>query len=433
MQGSRGRLCKCGSADVLVHSGTVVRVGVHGTIPHSVDLVDDPFEAPQARCAECGGSRRRTTTAGVHDRLGMTVDRPGSQLERLPMDEAVCGCGSTGASLVLYGDAYALVRDGKTAAGLLRPLADPSEGHRWGCALRPFGGCPRFGPTVASARADALRNAAAFLARLPDLTVGPEAMPRGVTDGWPARAGRVRSVKFADPPTGTTFIDEAWLERPRAVADAAAYVAAGLPPSVLRAVYPVHPAPSRSGTARRKCGGEFAGTWQGAGLAPLTAAAWFGAGVWPCCAKRYASAGFGPEDAQPWLAAGFPQPSEAGAWADAGFGPDGAKAWADAGVTEPASAGACRDAGLSPAKIVKWAWIWGGRQARSSRRASGPSPSARDISEILTWQAGGLHGRDARAWARAGFTARESVEHLPPGHPDRPDGHVLAAMAALHG
>lgn len=286
-------------------------------------------------------------------------------------------------------------------------------------------------PDVASARTEALANVQPFLSRLPELRLGPETVPPAPPerDVRPPRA-RDRPDPFPVPVPGMTFIEDAWLERPRGVDHAAEFVRAGLTPQHLRAVYPRHHVQTRSGSGRRACGDRFASTWLGAGLNPSEAASWLGTGLWPCCARRWSRAGVRPHEAAAWHTAGFERPEEAGQWADETFGPDEARAWADAGVASAPSARACRDAGLTPREVVKWAWLWGGRRARSPRPSRTPSPGAADLRQLGAWRAAGLSGKDAHLWSRAGFKPSEAAM-WPPGHPKRPDEVVLAAMAAI--
>jgi hypothetical protein len=433
-----GGVCGCGSERILVRSGTLVRVGLEGSFPRSVDIAPDLFERAEARCAGCGaagprGAARALTAAAAAAPPGRThgmsfADGDG----RLPMDEPLCACGSTAVFAVLYGDRISVVRGGEVVGEALSPAADHAGETRWECRFRPYGGCSAPGPAVTGARAAAAGNVPAFLRRLPDLRVGDEPVP-AVAWAWPDRPSRVRSdagpVPLPSVP-GMTFIDDAWLERPRGVADAADYVRAGVPPKHLRAVYPRHPLAPRGAGGTRTCGDRFASTWLGAGLRPHEAAAWLATGTWPCCARRWSSAGLRPDEALPWMDAGFQRPADAGLWADEAFGPAEARAWADAGVASPPSARACRDAGLTPREIVRWAWIWGGRQARSPRPGRGPSPAAPHLDELLAWKAAGLGGKEAHRWARAGFVPSEAAQ-WPSGHPSRPDDVVLAAMAAI--
>lgn len=431
--------CACGSERVTARAGSVVRVGVRGEYPHSADFQTDPFETAEARCAGCGAVGGAAQAAALDAaaaragsrRLGVSYGEEATA-EQLPMDEPLCGCGSTAASLVLYGDSYVAVHGAAIVGEAYSPRADPDAGSRWECAFRPFAGCRPPTAAVAATRAAAELAVRAFLDRVPILRAGPEPLPAGALSGWPARLVRIRSVpaRFPEPVAGMTYMDEAWLERPRGVDHAAALVRAGFSPMQLRAQYPSHRAAGRSGRGSDRCGGTQSSTWQHTGLEPGEALRWLEAGVWPCCASRYSEAGLGAAAAAQWIAAEFMQPDEAAGWDRLRFGAAEARAWADAGVTSAESARACRDAGLTPRSVLTWAWVWGGRRARSPRRFRGPSPGHDDLAWVLAWRRAGLDGRQAGRWDAAGFTPEEAAR-LPPGHPERPTDQDLAAMAAV--
>lgn len=87
--------CRCGSARVLVRSGTVVRVGMRGVFPYSVSFAYDPFETAVARCAGCGtgggpvraaglaAAAEHTAADGAARQLQASYGEPFPQAERL--------------------------------------------------------------------------------------------------------------------------------------------------------------------------------------------------------------------------------------------------------------------------------------------------------------------------------------------------------------
>lgn len=435
MQDLPERCPQCGSDAFVVRGGSLLKIALTGA---TTDAVTDPFEAGAARCAQCGAGCDAFGGPAVTARLsrpvpvGFVLHAPGTEDERPPAGAPLCACGSTKAGLVLHGEAWSLMRNGRLVGCAYNTRAEIGDGHRWECAARPFGGCPPPTPPVLRSRAAALDAAAGALPGAGALIRAGERLPDGFPDGWAPRPTPVRLLPAPDPEAvdGLEHIDEAWLYRPRGAARTAELAVAGFLPRDLTAVYPRHPVPYRSGTRRPKCGAPHYSSWLNALNDPKQAVQWLLAGVWPCCAVRWSHAGFEPAAARAWISARFHQPDEASRWIAEGFVTADAKDWADAGVGSPSSARACAATGLPSKEILGWAWLWDGRKKRSSSPSRGPSPGPEHLAELLNWRSAGMDPRAARRWSAAGLTPAEA-QLWPPGHPDHPSDEALAVLAAL--